>query len=98
VIEGIGFGGFVTTGQAFVAEHSSGESRGTAIGIYRASSGVGNTVSPLVLGVVASTWGLNAVFQLTSAMLLVGVAVFAMVIYRHYRAAPMHDLSSTTIE
>lgn len=81
VAEGIGFGGFVTAGQAFIAEHAADEVRGTAIGVNRTVSGLGNTVSPLALGAVASTWGIAAVFRLTGVFVIAGALVIAAALY-----------------
>jgi MFS transporter, DHA1 family, multidrug resistance protein len=71
-LEGIGFGGFVTAGQAFIAEISTNQTRGTAMGIYRMAASVGSAGGPILLGVIASQWSLATVFLLTGIFVLAG--------------------------
>jgi MFS transporter, DHA1 family, multidrug resistance protein len=71
-LEGIGFGGFVTAGQAFIAEISTNQTRGTAMGIYRMAASVGSAGGPVLLGVIASQWSLGTVFLLTGIVVLIG--------------------------
>ncbi len=73
-LEGIGFGGFVTTGQAFIAEISTTRTRGTAMGIYRMAAAAGSAGGPVLLGVVASQWSLSTVFLLTGTLVVAGAA------------------------
>ncbi len=72
--EGIGFGGFVTAGQAFTAEISTNQTRGTAMGIYRMAASAGSAGGPILLGVIASQWSLGTVFLLTGIVVLIGAA------------------------
>jgi MFS family permease len=71
-LEGVGFGGFVTAGQAFIAEISTNQTRGTAMGIYRMAASIGSAGGPVLLGVVASQWSLSLVFLGTGACVLTG--------------------------
>lgn len=71
--EGLAFGMFLTSGQAFITEHSSASERGTAMAVYSTAGGIGATVGPLLLGVIAETWGLIAVFRFTAILVFVGV-------------------------
>jgi MFS family permease len=73
-IEGIGFGGFVTAGQAYIAEISTNQTRGTAMGIYRMAAAAGSAGGPILLGLIASQWSLSIVFLLTGVLVLVGAA------------------------
>ena len=73
-LEGIGFGGFVTAGQAFIAEISTNQTRGAAMGIYRMAAAVGSAGGPVIMGVVASQWSLSTVFLLTGLLVLAGAA------------------------
>ena len=89
-LEGLGYGAFLTSSQAYVAEHSAEASRGAAIGFYAMTGGIGNTLAPLLLGVIASLLGLEAVFLVTGGM---GLAVLAFtgtirVIQRRPASAP----------
>jgi MFS transporter, DHA1 family, multidrug resistance protein len=73
-LEGIGFGGFVTAGQAFIAEISTDQTRGTAMGVYRMAAAAGSAGGPVLLGLIASQWSLSTVFLLTGVFVLVGAA------------------------
>jgi len=76
--EGIAFGMFFTSGQAFVAEHSA-SSRGTAIGVYSTAASLGSTAAPFIFGFIADVWGLVAVFQVTGVVVLAGIGVLGYV-------------------
>ncbi len=76
-IEGLAYGGFMVAGLTYVANHTTAENRGGAGGVYAMASGVGASVSPWILGIVAERWGLRAVFLATGAALSVGVLIFA---------------------
>jgi MFS family permease len=80
--EGICFGMFLTAGQAFIAEHFTESDRGAALGVYGTTGSIGSTAGPVVLGAAADLWGLRAVFWLTGALVLVGIAVLLTVGYR----------------
>lgn len=71
-LEGIGFGGFVTAGQAFIAEISTTQTRGTSMGIYRMAASAGSAGGPVLLGLIASQWSLGTVFLLTGMVVLIG--------------------------
>jgi MFS transporter, DHA1 family, multidrug resistance protein len=71
-LEGVGFGGFVTAGQAFIAEISTNQTRGTAMGVYRMAASAGSAGGPILLGFVASQWSLGIVFLLTGVFVLAG--------------------------
>jgi MFS family permease len=71
--EGIAFGTFLTSGQAFVAEFSTPATRGTAVGVYGTAGSLGSTLSPVVLGVIAEIWGVSTVFRVTGALIMIGL-------------------------
>ena len=74
-LEGLAYGAFLTSSQAYVAENSVEASRGAAIGFYAMTGGIGNTLAPLLLGIVASLLGLGAVFFVTGG---IGIGVLAI--------------------
>jgi MFS family permease len=76
--EGIAFGMFFTSGQAFVAEHSA-SGRGTAIGVYSTAASLAATAAPFIFGFIADAWGLVAVFQVTGVVVLAGIGVLGYV-------------------
>lgn len=90
--EGLAFGMFLTSGQAFVTEHSSASERGTAMAVYSTAGGIGATVGPLLLGVIAEAWGLVAVFRFTAILVFVGVGVLWYISTR-MRVVPTSDLA-----
>ncbi len=73
ILEGIAFGAFLTTGQAFVAEHSVPRTRGAAVGIYSTANSIGSTFSPLLMGIAADLFGVAIVFRLTAALSIVAM-------------------------
>ncbi|MBI5029056.1 MAG: MFS transporter [Chloroflexi bacterium] len=73
LIEGVAFGTFLTSGQAYIAECSTPESRGTAVGAYSTAGSLGSTLSPVMLGVVAEVWGVQMVFRVTGVLILIGL-------------------------
>ena len=76
MIVGIGYGAFLASGQAYLAEHTVPATRGAAIGFYSMTGGIGNTLAPLALGVIAGVFSLVAAFFVSSA--LVGIGLVAM--------------------
>lgn len=82
--EGIAFGMFLTSGQAFVTEHSS-FGRGTALGVYSAAGSLGSSVAPFVLGFIADLWGLVAVFQFAGILVLTGIGALGYMSLRQRR-------------
>jgi MFS family permease len=74
ILEGIGFGAYLASSQAYVAEHTVEATRGAAIGFYSMTGGLGNALAPLALGVVADLFGLGTVFFVTG-----GLGVLALI-------------------
>lgn len=83
VAEGVAFGTFLPSGQAFTAEHSTPSTRGQVIGVYSTASSLGGALSPLALGVVAETWGARAVFLVTAALISGGLLAAGYLFARH---------------
>jgi MFS transporter, DHA1 family, multidrug resistance protein len=73
--EGLAFGAYLVAGQTFVADRTTVENRGTAVGLYAMAGSLGSTAAPASLGAVADRWGLAATFGITSALLAVGIVV-----------------------
>jgi MFS family permease len=92
--EGICFGMFLTSGQAFIAEHFTESNRGAAMGVYGTTGSVGSTVGPLIMGAAADLWGLNAVLWLAGALVFVGIVVLFYVSYRQRNEASTHDVET----
>jgi len=79
-IEGLAFGAYLVSGQTYVADHTSFENRGAAVGVYSTASSLGSTIAPLVLGFIASAYGVRLVFTVTGAVLALGL-LFSVVGY-----------------
>jgi MFS family permease len=75
VVEGIAFGMFLPSGQAFTAERSTAMTRGQVLGFYSMAGSLGSMMSPFVLGLVAEWWGVRAVFVCTAAAAFIGLLV-----------------------
>lgn len=75
VCEGLAFGAYLVSGQTFVADRSTVDNRGTAVGLYAMAGSIGGTAAPAILGPVADSWGLPATFGTTSALIAVGIVV-----------------------
>ena len=59
-----------------MANRTAVENRGTAVGVYSTASSIGGTAGPVVLGIIAATWGVASVFTATGATLAVGFGLF----------------------
>lgn len=75
-LEGVAFGAYLVSGQAYVAERTTIEVRGAAVGLYSTTGSVGGTAGPLILGIVAQTFGVATVFTVTGWLLAIGALVF----------------------
>jgi MFS family permease len=73
--EGLAFGMYFTAGNAAIAEHTTQANRGIATGLFVMAGSIGTTLGPIGLGAAAERWSLEAVFWLTGAVLLAGLAV-----------------------
>lgn len=80
IVEGISFGMFLPSGQAFTAENSTPATRGQVLGAYGTAGSLGSALSPLLLGFVAEVWGAGAVFVATAALMALGIAA-ALVLF-----------------
>ncbi len=79
ILEGVGFGIFLVCGQAAVAAASGPQNRGAAVGMFWMSGSVGELFGPIVLGVVAQSTGLIAVFQSVAVGVTCGAALIAAI-------------------
>jgi len=74
-VEGVAYGMFLTSGQAFVTNHFDDATRGAAVGVYSTAGGIGSTGGPLVLGLIAQLWGVRPVFWAMALLIVLGVGV-----------------------
>ena len=77
ILEGVGFGVFLVSAQAGVAAASRGDNRGAAVGMFWMAGSVGELFGPLVLGVIAQSLGVIAVFNSVALSVSVGACTVA---------------------
>jgi len=77
VLEGIGFGIFLVSGQLAVAAAAGQGNRGAAVGMFWMAGSVGELFGPIALGVIAESIGLIAVFQTVAGAVMFGAVVVA---------------------
>ena len=77
--EGLAYGAYLVAGQAYIADQSTPENRGTATGLYGMAASLGGVAAPAALGVLATRAGLPAVFTATAWLLVVGLLAIALV-------------------
>ncbi|HLI52610.1 MAG TPA: MFS transporter, partial [Thermomicrobiaceae bacterium] len=75
-VEGLSFGAYLVSGQAYVAERTTVEIRGAAVGLYSMTGSIGGTAGPLLLGIVAETSGVTTAFTVTGWLLAIGTVAF----------------------
>lgn len=71
--EGFAYGGFMVSSQTFVTNQAREAVRGSAIGLYATATGLGATLAPLTLGVLADAFGLVNVFPVTAGLVALGI-------------------------
>lgn len=79
IVEGIGFGAFLASAQAYITDNTEPATRGAAIGIYSMTGGIGNTLAPLLLGAIGAAIGLAAVFYVSSVLVAIGIGVMCWI-------------------
>ncbi len=77
--EGLAYGAYLVAGQAYIADQSTPENRGTATGLYGMAASLGGVAAPAALGVLATRAGLPTVFTATAWLLVVGLLAIALV-------------------
>lgn len=73
ILEGIGYGAFLASSQAYLAEHTVEQTRGAAIGFYSMTGGIGNTLAPLALGAVGDVFSLTTTFYVSGGLVFLGL-------------------------
>jgi MFS family permease len=77
ILEGIGFGVFLVSGQMAVAATAAQTNRGAAVGLFWMAGSLGDFFGPIALGVIAQERGLIAVFQTVAVAVMVGAVLVA---------------------
>jgi len=77
ILEGIGFGVFLVSGQSAVATAADTSHRGAAVGLFWMAGSFGDLFGPIGLGVVAQTMGVVAVFETVAIAVAIGAITVA---------------------
>lgn len=77
ILEGIGFGVFLVSGQWAVASAAGKTNRGAAVGMFWMAGSIGDLFGPIGLGLIAQSFGLIAVFQTVAIAVVVGAVLVA---------------------
>ena len=77
ILEGIGFGVFLVSGQMAVAATAAKTNRGAAVGLFWMAGSIGDFFGPIALGFIAQERGLVAVFQAVAVSVIVGAVLVA---------------------
>jgi len=77
ILEGIGFGVFLVSGQLAVAATAGQTNRGAAVGLFWMAGSFGDFFGPIALGVIAQAFGLIAVFQTVAVAVVIGAGLVA---------------------
>jgi MFS family permease len=75
-LEGIGYGIFLTSANTYIGEVTCEDNRGSAVGLYNTFSGMGGVVNIVILGYIASSFGVDSTFRFTSIMCFIGLIIF----------------------
>jgi DHA1 family multidrug resistance protein-like MFS transporter len=74
-LEGIGFGLFLISGNAYVGKVVDQRNRGAAVGIYMAFAVIGTMMNMIILGGIASIFGVDNAFRFISLMCILGLLI-----------------------
>src|SRR6266852_1489681 len=77
ILEGVGFGVFLVSGQSAVASTADTSNRGAAVGLFWMAGSFGDLFGPIGLGLVAQSLGVIAVFQTVAIAVAVGAIMVA---------------------
>ncbi len=84
VVAGVGTALMIPAGIALVAKTFTGPSRGTALGIWAATSGVAICIGPIIGGVIMETWSWHGIF-LINIPIGIGLAIAACLLIPNWR-------------
>jgi MFS family permease len=79
ITEGVAYGLYFTIAQATIAGYADESSRGAALGMYGTVTGIGDSLLPFFLGIVADALGLYSVFYIVGALVALGAGLMARV-------------------
>jgi len=78
-LQGVAYGIYLTSGNVYVSEEAPEELRGTAMAVYSMFGNVSGMVNPLLLGVIAESFGGRGAMRFAAGFTLIGIAaVYAL--------------------
>jgi len=77
-LQGISYGIYLTSSNTFVTEVAPEGMEGASMGVFSTFSNVSGIVSPIVLGVAAEAWGINATFRVSFGLAVVGLVILGV--------------------
>ena len=77
-LQGIFYGIYLTSANTFVTEVAPEGMEGASMGVFSTFSNVSGIVSPIVLGVVAEAWGIDATFRVSFGLAVVGLVILGV--------------------
>ena len=77
-LQGIFYGIYLTSANTFVTEVAPEGMEGASMGVFSTFSNVSGIVSPIVLGVVAEAWGIDATFRVSFGLAVVGLVILSV--------------------
>lgn len=73
---GIAFATVTSSTSALVADHTRGGAFGASIGVLRTIMDVGQTIGPVLTGLLVAAWGYHAAFPVLAAVLALSAMIF----------------------
>ena len=73
-VQGIAYGVYLTSGNVYVALNSDEMNRGTAMAVYSMFGNLSGIVNPLILGLIAESFGSQGALRFAALMTLGSVA------------------------
>ena len=90
-LQGVAYGIYLTSGNVYVAEEAPEELRGTAMAVYSMFGSVSGMVNPLLLGVIAESFGGRGALRFAAGFTLIGIAAVYALAGRRTRVAEKRD-------
>jgi MFS family permease len=74
-LQGVAYGIYLTSGNVYVSEEAPEELRGTAMAVYSMFGNVSGMVNPLLLGIIAESYGGRGAMRFAAGFTVLGIAV-----------------------
>ena len=78
-LQGISYGIYLTSANTYVTEIAPEGMEGASMGVFSTFSNISGIISPIVLGVVAETFGINATFRVSFGLAVLGLVILSVI-------------------